>query len=196
MLCPQTNCPPTMPAEVTKAELGLQLTALADDEAALLPAWLFTVAGWPMPLAQPAIEARFLTRPSAPPVQVDVPPIEPSPAEPSSPRSTFGFDTAYPTDDPSAVIVQYGDSSSCPHLHVSPIVKESADSVVVVLESDTQPADQACTADYRQQLVTLALKAPLGSRQVIDGSSGKAVPIDRTCARPMGQPAAPKGCKG
>ena len=64
------DCPAPEPAKVTGAELGLQLTALADDEASLLPAWLFTVTGWPAPLAQPAIEPRFLTFPSAEPVPV------------------------------------------------------------------------------------------------------------------------------
>jgi hypothetical protein len=211
MLCPQTSgsepaCPEPVPAKVTGAVLGLQLTALADEEAALLPAWLFTVEGWPMPLPQPAIEPRFLQLPE--PVQVDpglVDPGQVDPALPVSPvdppvpssgsRSAFGFDTVFPTDEPNVIIVQYGDSGSCPHTNVTPTVKESSESVVVFLEADAFPPGQACTDDYRQQLVTLKLQAPLGDRPVMDGSRGERVAVDRTCARPMGQPPAPKGCK-
>jgi hypothetical protein len=194
--CPSdAGCPQPQPAVITGAELGLQLTALADDEAALLPAWLFTVKDWPMPLAQPAIEPRFLSRPSAEPAPVDVPPVATSPLPPTQPRSAFGFDTVFPTDDPKGVVVQYGDSGSCPHTNVDPLVKESADTVAVTLEGDGQPADRACTADYRQMLVSLTLQSPLGDRKVIDGSRGTAVAVDHTCARPMGKPTAPKGCK-
>jgi hypothetical protein len=195
--CPDTaSCPQPEPARVTGAELGLQLTALADDEAALVPAWLFTVKDWTMPLAQPAIEPRFLSRPSAEPAPVDVPPVATSPLPPTQPRSAFSFDTVFPTDDPKGIVVQYGDSGSCPHMNVEPLVKESADTVAVTLEGDGQPPDQACTADYRQMLVPLTLQSPLGDRKVIDGSRGTAVPVDHTCARPMGKPAAPKGCTG
>jgi hypothetical protein len=203
MLCPaNARCPAPVPAQVTGAELGLLLTALADDEAALLPAWLFTVEGWTMPLAQPAIEPRFLQLPEEKPVPTDpglVDPAQPAeppqPADPTGPRSAFGFDAVFPTDEPSVVVIQYGDSGSCPHSNVTPLVKESSDSVVVTLEADAQPK-QACTDDYRQQLVTLKLEAPLGGRTVIDGSRGEPVAVDRTCARPMGQPPAPKSCKG
>jgi hypothetical protein len=209
MLCPETTgsepaCPEPVPAKVTGAELGLQLTALADDEAALLPAWLFTVEGWPTPLPQPAIEPRFLKLPE--PVKVDpglVDPAEPPtqvdpvpPVEPSASRASFGFDAAFPSDDPNVVIVQYGDSGSCPHANVTHLVKESSDSVVVFLEGDAMSTKQACTDDYRQMLVTVQLDAPLGNRTVIDGSRSEPVTVDRTCARPMGQPSPPKTCKG
>jgi hypothetical protein len=204
MLCPaNADCPQPVPAKVTGAELGLMLTALADEEAALLPAWLFTVEGWPMPLAQPAIEPRFLSLPTPEPVQVDPGLVDPGrPAEPPQPvdptgsRSSFAFDSAFPSADaPNVLIVQYGDSGSCPHTNVSPVVKESADTIVVTLEADAM-GKKICTDDYRQQLVTLKLTSPLADRKVIDGSRGEPVAVDRTCTRPMGQPTAPKGCKG
>lgn len=195
MLCPENaNCPQPAPGVVTGARLGLTLTALADDSAALLPAWLFTVKDWPMPLAQPAIEPRFLAppptgppgdRPGDQPTQVD-------PAPANGPRSPFGFDSVFPTDDPKSLVVQYGDSGSCPHTNVTHSVKESAESVLVLLEGDTQPAGQACTSDYRQVLVTVRLQSALGKRTVIDGSRGTPVPVDRSCSRPMGGPPVPK----
>lgn len=198
MLCPaNADCPQPAPAKVTGAELGLQLTALADEEAALLPAWLFTVEGWTSPVAQPAIEPRFLRLPEP---RTDpgkqVPPVAPpQPTDPVRPRCAFAFDAVFPTDEPNVVVVQYGDSGSCPRANVAPLVKESSDSVVVTLEADGQP-DQPCTDDYRQQLVTITLASPLGERDVIDGSRGEPVAVDRTCSRPMGQPPAPKSCTG
>lgn len=189
MLCPaNADCPQPVPAKVTGAELGLQLTALADEQAALLPAWLFTVEGWPMALAQPAVEPRFLQLP-------EQQPAPPAQADPAKPRSWFAFDAVFATDEPNVIIVQYGDSGSCPHTNVQSLVKESSDSVVVTLEADGQP-DQPCTDDYRQQLVTVTLASPLGDRTVIDGSRGDPVAVDRTCPRPMGQPPAPKDCTG
>jgi hypothetical protein len=176
------GCPTPVPAKVTGARLGLQLTALQEGAAALLPAWLFAVEDWPMPLAQNAVVERYLERPGAPS------------APPTGERQSVGFDAVYPTDDPKTVIVQYGDSGSCPREGVTHVVKESAESVVVMLEAAAQPADQACTSDYRQVLVKVALQAPLGTRTVLDASRGEEVTVDRSCSRPMGNPPPPKDC--
>jgi hypothetical protein len=182
---------------VTGAHLGLAFTGLDDEQAALLPVWLFDVEGWTTPLVQSAVEPRFLTSAQGPTEdpagKVDPGLVDPPPA-PVGPRSSFGFDTAYPTDDPKQVIVQYGDSGSCPHTGVTHLVKESADAVVVTLEGDGQPPDRACTADYRQMLVTVDLGAALGHRTVIDGSRGTEVAVDRSCHHPMAEPAPPKDC--
>jgi hypothetical protein len=198
-LCPaNAGCPQPAPVRVTGAQLGLSLTPLADDQAALLPTWLFTTDNWPTFLPQLAIEPRFLDLPKPVTIDPGIKPVPPEPGpnvDPGSARAAFSFDTVFPSDDPNVVIVQYGDSSSCPHTNVTPLVKESTDSIVVTLEGDTQSTKQVCTDDYRQQLVTLKLAAPLGDRKVIDGSRGEPVAIDRACARPMGQPAVPKGCK-
>jgi hypothetical protein len=196
MACPQSSqCPQPAPAQVTGAQLGLLLTALSGDEAALLPAWLFEVKDWPMPLAQPAIQPRFLTHPAADPVPpTDGAPSDAAPNAGSGSRGAFGFDAVYPTDDPMGIVVQYGDSSSCPHSNVTSVAKEGTDTVYVLLEGDSMASEQACTSDYRQVLVPLTLAAPLGDRKVVDASSGKPVAVDRSCARPMGGPPAPKSC--
>ena len=184
------SCPPPAPAEVTGARLGLQWTELDERAATLLPAWLFTVKGWPMPLPQTAMQPRFLAPVTEPPVTS--PPVDP----PSTgTRAPLRFDAAYPSDDPDVVIVQYGDSSSCPHKGVTQQAKESADTVVVLLEADAPTAGQICTDDYRQMLVTVRLDAPLAGRAVISGADARPVAGDRSCARPMRQPPAPKGCR-
>lgn len=194
MACPiATPCPEPPPAQVTGAQLGLALTALTDGRATLLPAWLFSVQNWPTPLATPAVEPRFLTLPTTAPSATAPPSDQPSPSNRPTSRAMLSFDSAFPGDDPKTVIVQYGDSSGCPHQAVTHAVKESAESVVVLLEADAQPAERACTLDYRQMLVTVRLLSPLGSRTVVDGSRGTPVPVDRSCARPMGDPPVPRG---
>jgi hypothetical protein len=184
------GCPVPPPAVVTGAVLGLAWTPLVDEGAALLPAWLFTVTDWPMPLVQVAVQPRYLESPAPEPTSL---PASVPPPVPGA-RAPLGFDAAYPSDNPKEVVVQYGDSGSCPHAHVTAAVKESADSVVVILEADAQPSEQACTADYRQMLVTVPLQQALGSRQVIDASRGEPVPVDRSCTRPFPQPPPTKDC--
>jgi hypothetical protein len=185
------QCATPAPMDVTGAHLGLTFTGLDGDDAALLPVWVFDVDGWTGPLIQTAVEQRFLsTQQQPPPAKTDPGLIDPAPAA----RSSFGFDAAYPTDEAKQVIVQYGDSGSCPRTHVAQQVKETASSVIVVLDADTQPPDRACTADYRQMLVTISLASPLGNRTIIDGSRDEPVAVDRHCARPMTQPAPPKDC--
>jgi hypothetical protein len=129
-------------------------------------------------------------------------PARPAPSPPASraaspaaaARATFGFDAAYGTDEAYEVVVQYGDSSSCPHAAVTHAVRETAEQVVVTLEEDAQDPGRACTADYRQVLVPVRLDRPLGDRVVVDGHRGEPVPVDRACRRPFANPPPPKDC--
>ena len=132
-------------------------------------------------------------KPVPPPPPPPPPPASPEPAQQPG-RSALPFDAAYGTDEPYEVIVQYGDSGSCPHENVTKKVRETADTVVVALTADTQPADRACTADYRQMLVPVPLSQPLGSRRVIDAATGREVEVDRKCSRPFRNPPPPKDC--
>ena len=107
--------------------------------------------------------------------------------EPSAPgaRQSFAFDAAYADADPMVVVVRYGDSGSCPSGAVRHDVVEQPDRIVVTLTRTAMPADRACTADYRAQLVRVALTGPLGSRDVVDGSRNEPVPIS-TGQSPLG----------
>ncbi len=117
--------------------------------------------------------------PAQPPSSTEPKPTRspPSSTEPKPTRSPLAFDSAYRAKTANAVLVQYGDSSSCAHTGVTHAVKESADSVVVLLEADTMEPLRACTEDYRPVQVEVALQAPLGDRTVIDGSNGREVPL-------------------
>ena len=136
--------------------------------------------------------------PQPPPAaRSDAPSPSPSPTVAASTavaREAFAFDAAYGTDDPREVIVQYGDSGSCPHRRVTHVVRETSDRVVVTLEADRQDP-QACTADYQQRLVRVALQQPIGDRVLVDGSRGEPVPVDRSCSRQFAQPPPPRDCE-
>src|SRR5450759_3896285 len=92
-------------------------------------------------------------------------------------REAFACDAAYADADPKVLVVQYGDSGSCPSAAVRHDVVEQPGRVVVTLTRTPMPTDRACTADYQIKLVRIALTAPLGSREVVDGSRTVPVPI-------------------
>lgn len=91
-------------------------------------------------------------------------------------REAFAFDAAYAHPDPMALVVRYGDSSSCPSEAVRSAVIQDPARVVVTLTREPIPGDRACTSDYGAKLVRISLAAPLGSREVIDGSRQTPVP--------------------
>lgn len=174
--------------EITAAELGLQLVTDAEGEQLLVPAWLFTLKGSPEPLAQVAVDPSFLgTPPTEQPGQCVATKAEgdctdgsgtgtdpatgaPGSTEPATGREAVAFDSAFRGSTPDALVVQYGQSGSCPRSQVTYAVKETDDAVYVVLEADAYPPDTACTSDYRPVRLTVGLKAPLGDRKVYDGS--------------------------
>ena len=184
MLCPVTKdggCQEPPPAEITGAHLGLMVAPLADGGQVLLPAWLFDVKGSEEPVAAVAVEPKYLgtpagSEPGKPGVAPGMPPTQVDPPPPSD-RAMLSFDSAHRAKTTDAVMVQYGDSGSCPHTNVTHFAKESADTVVVVLEADTMNAKVACTDDYHPVLVEVVLQAPLGDRQIIDGATGKPVAL-------------------
>ncbi|NMM22265.1 MAG: hypothetical protein HHJ11_01980 [Phycicoccus sp.] len=92
-------------------------------------------------------------------------------------REAFAFDAAYVDADPKVLVVQYGDSGSCPSEAVRHDVVEAPDLVVVTLNRTPMPTDRACTDDYQIKLVRIALTVPLGSREVTDGSRTVPVPV-------------------
>ena len=148
------------------------------------------------PAASPSAAPASPEAPAAPPggaAPAPSPSASPSPASTSA-RKPFAFDAAYGTDEPREVVVQYGDSGSCPHRNVTHVVQETADRVVVTLEADA-PTEQPCTADYQQRLVPVRLQSPMGDRELVDGSRGEPVAVDRSCARMFARPPPPRDCE-
>ena len=92
-------------------------------------------------------------------------------------RQGLAFDAAYADADPNVLIVRYGDSGSCPSQDVRHNVVEHPDRVVVTLTRKPNTDGRPCTSDYKAELVRVGLKAPLGSREVLDGSREASLPI-------------------
>jgi hypothetical protein len=181
------GCAEPAVTEITGARLGLLASPLQGGGQVAVPAWLFDVAGSAQPLAQVAVQPAYL---APPPTASDQPAPEPGTAEPGTaepappagtepvaPQTAVSIDAAHRAKTPNAVVVVYGDSSSCPYTHVTQQVKESADAVYVFLQADPMPTGIACTADYRPVPLTVLLQAPLGDRTVHDGASSREVPL-------------------
>ena len=179
---PDGGCKEPGPVEITGAHLGLTVAPLREGGQVLVPAWLFDVKGSTEPVAAVAVQPQFLLKddptPSEPAVEPGTPEsVPPAPNGTAPARGPLSFDSAFRGDTPNSVVVQYGESGSCPNRNVTSVAKEDATTVYVVLEADLMPPDQVCTADYRPVRVTVDLQAPLGERKVVDTSTGKQVPL-------------------
>ncbi len=167
------GCVPPAPLTVTGAHLGLSLQALTGNGQVLVPSWLFDVKGSSEPLVAVAVQTRFLGG--------DEPTADPgtgsSPGAGPGSRVLFGFDTAKAGATPRVLVLGYSDSSSCPHAHVTPLVKESSDTVYVQLESDARPLGIACTANALAKTVDVTLQSALAGRTVVDLTDDKTVPL-------------------
>lgn len=182
--CP-TGLPCRQPqdAQVMGAELGLMLQQQIDGGSVLVPAWLFAVAESPEPLAVVAVQPRYLgspeqptERPTGSPVgpPESAPPGPPATGAPGSPASRELVHIDQAVANAQGVRVAYGESGSCPRRHVTGTAKEDATTVVLLLEADAV-GDAPCTADLHLAQFQVELSAPLGSRTLIDGSTGKPV---------------------
>ena len=175
------GCLQPQPAEITGAHLGLELQQTTDSGQVLVPAWLFAVTGASQPLAQVAVEPKYLgsAEPTNPPANTasDQPVPAPPQVDPVTPPTTVSISVLHHSKNPNEVIIEYGDSGSCPHTHVTHQVKEDSAAVYVYLQADPQKPGVACTDDYRAVLVTVELQAPLGNRKVYDASHNSDQPL-------------------
>ena len=191
------SCPQPQPQRVTGAHLGLSLTWLADQQAALLPTWLFDVEGSEQPVPSVAVDPTYLdaggdgsdgradqTEPGtgtepAPPYDPGT--IEPAPddyvppsAEPAGPTHDLALLGWRESTADNAVTVIY-DNGGCGQTGVAADVKEDAQHVYVLLHADAPAPDQVCTKDLVEEAYEVALQDPLGARTVVDASTGDEV---------------------
>ncbi len=135
-----------------------------------MPSWLFDVKDSAEPLAVVAVQKQFL-----------IPPVEPlpSPGGPGSApsRVLFGFEAAKAGAAPDQLVLGYSDSSSCPHAHITPLVKESSDAVYVQLEADARPTGLACTTNAAAKKVAVALQFLFADRKVFNLTGDKTIPL-------------------
>jgi hypothetical protein len=108
---------------------------------------------------------------------------EPDPATTPPPpadqprREPLAFDQAFRGSTANTVVVQFGESGSCPRSGVTHQVKETPEAIYVVLEADAYPPETACTADYHAVKRTVKLASALGNRKVYDGTRNTRVTL-------------------
>jgi hypothetical protein len=126
--------------------------------AATVPAWLFTIAGLPEPVARVAVAASAVT------------PV-PSPSVPTAPQVS-GLVSAQDLTGVDGNTLTYRLGVGACDTDITPLVYET-DHVVVVAGSVTTPTEGACIAILKLHPVTVTLAKPLASRPVVDAATGR-----------------------
>jgi hypothetical protein len=147
---------------VTAVRLGTAPLHTSRGEATV-PAWLFTVAELPEPVARVAVAPSAI-------------PAPPSASPPAPPQ----FDGLVPAEDLVSVDgakVTYRLGVGACDENITPLVYE-ADDAVVVAGSVTRSA-RVCTEQLLLHPVTVALDRPLGDRPVLDALNGQPLTITR-----------------
>ncbi|MFD3537501.1 hypothetical protein [Streptomyces sp. NPDC058664] len=153
---------------VTGAVFGLAARDV-DGGRLLVPSWLFTADpadGAPYTVVRTAVTPEFLAPPAKP-----SPTPTPSPEDGTAPVRQV---ESFRTDEAGRKLTVTFWGGVCSTYTVT--ADERSDRVVVrVSEAPTDP-DKVCIAIAVEVTKTVTLDAPLGSRPVVDGASGEAVP--------------------
>ncbi|MFC5144112.1 hypothetical protein [Streptomyces aureoversilis] len=166
--CPPKQ-PPREPATVTGAAFGLSAQSVA-GRPALVPSWLFQVRlpgaekGQAVTVAQPAVDPKFVAKPSPAPDRSERPGKD-------APESSPVHVTSYSVEDKKLVLHFWG--GVCRSYAVS-AEQSSAAVTVKVTGTEKQPGRQ-CVLMAKKFDETVTLDEPLGDRKVVDASTGKPV---------------------
>lgn len=188
MACPQSqdDSAPTGcaggPATVTGARLGLSLQWSA-GEALLVPAWLFDVEGADQPLVQVAVDPAYVVADDSgggtggsidsggstggsPGTVTPEPGVAPPPAD----RMTRFTSVTAAADGRSLAVTFWGGVEDCYGYQVR--AEEAADVVELTLQERSRH-DGPCIELAQEYTRTVALRAPLGDRPVLDAATGE-----------------------
>jgi hypothetical protein len=153
---------PCIPLTVTRAELGTT-TVRTSRGPAQVPAWLFTIAELPQPIARVAVA------PSA----VATPPT----VGPAAPTDTTGLVSAQDLVGVDGARLTYRLGVGACDKDITPLVYETDD--VVVVGGSVTTSDGMCVMLLKLEPVTVTLRAPLGARPVLDALSGQGLTLTR-----------------
>lgn len=148
-----------IPLTVTRAALGT-VSVRTSRGAAEAPAWIFTIAELPRPVARVAV---------APTAVASVPAVSPP-----APDHAEGLVAVQDLTAVDGTTVSYRLGVGACDTDVKPLVHETKD--VVVLGGSVVASDRICTEQLLLEPVDVVLKAPLGTRPVLDAVTGQAVP--------------------
>lgn len=188
------TCPGVGPQRITGAELGL-MSAWDGREQILVPAWFFTVEGSTRPVTIVAVADRYLADPapsggtgggtSGGSSGSAIPPGEPATPVPAPTASDLplpvgpGGATSYrvtsytPSADGTSLVLRT-EGGVCTD-YAGSAAEAGGTVTVTITGTPNKPSDVACPAIAKVVEVTVALRAPLGARAVVD-VDGSAVP--------------------
>ncbi|MER5887740.1 hypothetical protein ABT160_28320 [Streptomyces sp. NPDC001941] len=155
------------------AVFGLAAQAVGGRQA-LVPSWLFSVARQgdapPSTITHPAVAPEFLApKPPGSPVPVPSPTHTGLPDDGTRGRAI----ESYRVDGLKLTVTFWGGACS----RYAATADERDDRVTVkVSESEPNPK-RVCVMLAKEETATVELKQPLGSKRVVDASSGQAVPL-------------------
>ncbi|MFI6283550.1 hypothetical protein ACIBCM_02135 [Streptomyces sp. NPDC051018] len=179
--------PPAEPLTVDKAVFGLS-AMYAEGRLSLVPSWLFRVApGGAAPsytVAQAAVESGYLlqsapTSPDAP----GIPPVPPSsaPGKDIAPAPPAPDRTGLPVSPPVEWYTTKGRTLTVRFIGgvcdtYSAKASETGRQVRVTITASHPEPDRVCIEIGVDTTVKVTLDAPLGDREVVDATTGKAIP--------------------
>jgi hypothetical protein len=179
--CPvNADCPGVVAQVVTGAQLGLSLQYRDTGRPVLVPSWLFTVKGSDQPVAQVAVDPRFLGGPT--PVATRSPGDKPTAVDPGPPTTEVPHPriSSYSVSDAGRTLtVEYG-VGVCPEATYNADAKETDKTVTVIVSAhDVKPMapDTTCIELAKIEHSTVHLQQPLGNRTVRD-EDGTEVRLD------------------
>ncbi|MFJ2647024.1 hypothetical protein ACIO1C_09895 [Streptomyces sp. NPDC087420] len=166
------------PLVIDRAVFGLALEA-EGGRPALVPAWLFRVApgggAEPYTVTRTAVAPEFLTAPAAP----SVPPHKESPGgggsgavDPDGAGGGVRPMISYDSDGTTLTVRFWAGVCGS---YAARADEKGADVKVTVFQADPDP-DRVCVAMAKEQTATVALKAPLRERSVVNAATGESVP--------------------
>ncbi|MET9483781.1 hypothetical protein [Streptomyces sp. NPDC006638] len=166
------------PLVIDRAVFGLALEA-EGGAPALVPAWLFRVApgggAEPYTVTRTAVAPEFLTAPAAP----SVPPHKEAPGgggsgavDPDGAGGALRPMISYDSEGTSLTVRFWAGVCGS---YAARADEKGPDVKVTVYQADPDP-DRVCVAMAKERTATVALKAPLRERSVVNAATGEPVP--------------------
>ncbi|HEX8630183.1 MAG TPA: hypothetical protein VF755_18655 [Catenuloplanes sp.] len=153
---------PCIPLTVTAAKLGT-VSVRTSRGPADAPAWIFTVEELSQPIARVAVA------PAA---------VAPAPvASPSTAGELPGLVSAQDLTRVDGATLGYRLGVGSCDKEITPLVHETED--VVVVGGSVTRSTEMCTLDLKMAPVTVTLRAPIGSRPVLDALTGQGLVLTR-----------------
>lgn len=164
------NCGDCTPAVITGAVLGTTTIATSKGPATV-PAWEFTLRGYPGRLMRAAVDA------------ADFPVLPEPPWDSSHPPAGLSIDAATISADDRVLTAHFvgagGPATQPCGIDYTAVPVESESAVVVMIFTRAHDSEEICNMIGYDRTADATLAAPLGQRAVLEVRTGMPVPVTR-----------------